>query len=159
MQADHVPLLEAINQLTGLERLGLNLPALEDQPLADPPPVIRLDLPELRLLTVDVKVGKVDAQGCPKLFECRRPQAPAVVVAELPVWITNGEVEPTLAEECMHLRFQDKPGPYKGSPEDGILLPTAGYWKYGVWIHGSWMYNGERPGWYWLKYSCYEQAS
>lgn len=142
-------MVEAINQMTGLERLCLMLPALGDQPPRDPAPVIPLNLPNLTRLTVDVEVGKVDARGCPELVECKRPQAPAVVVAGLPQWI--GDVEPSLATECMHLRFQDNPEPHEASAEDGILLPEAGSWEYGEWIHGSWMYKGERPGWCWLK--------
>lgn len=155
MQADYGPLVEGINQLTGLDRLGLMLPALGDQqagPLVDPARIIRLDLPELEQLTVDVKVGTVDARGCPKLWEVRRAQAPAVAVAEVRAWFAGNldEASGPALGELWRMNAQLHPGPYEASPDDGILLARAGSWQYGEWIHGSWKYKGEHPGWLWF---------
>lgn len=149
---DHTPLLKSINQLTRLTRLHLVLPILKRQqdPPGDPPPVFRLVLPELAWLFVDVGVVKLDAQGCPKLQSCLRPQGPAAAVTQLRTaledgdvqlpWEVDEEIEEEDVREFVHQLFQGNPGPYEASQEDSILLPMseAPSWMYGREYRGYW---------------------
>lgn len=135
MQGDPVPLLRAINQLTTLEYLGLDLDELEGE---QPPvhgegrPVVQLRLPRVRHLAAFMAVQGMDVRACPLLERCRFNLTPSrALEAIIPVGLPPAEVEDE-EEEAWALQevWWDNPGPYSSCPQDGIVFAREGAWSY-----------------------------
>lgn len=149
MQGDHVPLIQAINRLTSLLRLGLDLKCGElEGPDASRATlqqrivrkeVVQLRLPSLRDLSLCSPV-RVDARACPLLQACGRKKHPSGF--QVPETLLRRGKFPT---DCFLSRLEHsfnwdkerfdrcirKPAlsRYASRREDGIEFARPGSWR------------------------------
>lgn len=155
---DPRPLVQAINQITTLESLSLDLEGSQGQ---QPPvqgetePVIQLCLPKLVILTMKLAVGRVDARLCPLIWVCTWSQTPAGARHAAAPWLDDIVPEglpPADDDEAqaLHEAWREQPGPYASCPQDGILFARNGKWSYSLQFSDSWEKARHNSPWDWM---------
>lgn len=161
MQDEPGPLFKAINHLTTLMSLHLDLYHPEGQVVQQNPAAYKLRLPQLRevIMTMAPEVGRVDARACPLLDYAGWNRVPHSAMTASAHWLPtffpwglaplNEE-----QEEALHAAWRENAGPYPACPEDGIVFGTKGHWQYGGRDHTSRACRGIKAAWEWSPVSA-----
>lgn len=164
MQGDPEPLIQAVNRLTTLARLGLDLHSLgvdgQDGPGVADDVVIQLRLPALMDLTLHLVGVRVDARACPLLKACgqRRPPVGFRPYSGCTTWpFLERFPTDTVLDYLANSGFWDtesflrdvlEPALRRYPPcrEDGIQFGKAGFWRR---MDSYDVFGREYPHWQW----------